>query len=637
MTVNPRRRRKNHISAKTILRRARLLLNAAFFIAVTSAFAQSTSSVTLAWDSSSSSSVTGYGIYYGGATKTYTNHVDVGNATTAIITGLRAGTTYYFAAVAYASDGIQSAFSSEISYTVSATSAPGLVLTAPGTITAPFTASNGLLSQAVNSDVTTGGRAVYTVNIPAAGDYQVSAMVIAPNVSQNSFYINFDYYPTDPTMIWDVALTATLASEPVTWRGTGTDASDQFSPKIFTLTQGTHQLIIVGREGNTQLGTITITPVGTTTTAPTIALTSPADGAGYSAPASIPLAATVSTNGHTINKVQFYNGATLLGEASAPPYSFGWDNVAAGSYTLTATLVYDTSSSTSSSAATVNVTAPSPVPLTFASTSGAITAPFTASNGLLSQAINSDVTNGGRAVYTVNIPAAGDYQVSAMVIAPNVSQNSFYINFDSDPTDPAMIWDVALTATLASEPVTWRGTGTDASDQFSPKIFTLAQGTHQLIILGREGNTQLGTITITPVSTITTAPTIALTSPADGAGYSPPVWIPLAATVTPHSHTTTKVQFFNGVGASAEATNALYSFARQNAAAGAHPLTAKAIYDAGTVVPSSPSTISLNNPVDLPAPGQTMDIGRPGATGSASVSKGIYFVTGAGVLGRASD
>ena len=47
---------------------------------------------------------------------------------------------------------------------------------------------------------------------------------------------------------------------------------------------------------------------------PTIALTSPANNAAFTAPATISLAANVTANGHAITKVQFYSGTTLLGE-----------------------------------------------------------------------------------------------------------------------------------------------------------------------------------------------------------------------------------------------------------------------------------------------------------------------------------
>jgi hypothetical protein len=36
--------------------------------------------------------------------------------------------------------------------------------------------------------------------------------------------------------------------------------------------------------------------------------------------------------------------------------------------------------------------------------------------------------------------------------------------------------------------------------QFAPKVFNLSAGTHRLIIRGREGNVQLGQITIAPTT-----------------------------------------------------------------------------------------------------------------------------------------
>ncbi|MFO1477825.1 MAG: Ig-like domain-containing protein [Verrucomicrobiota bacterium] len=74
-------------------------------------------SVTLAWDASSDTNVVGYRVYYGVASRTYTNMVDVGNTTTATITNLADGTTYYFAATAYNGVGLESDYSNESAYT----------------------------------------------------------------------------------------------------------------------------------------------------------------------------------------------------------------------------------------------------------------------------------------------------------------------------------------------------------------------------------------------------------------------------------------------------------------------------------------------------------------------------------------
>jgi len=91
-----------------------------------------------------------------------------------------------------------------------------------------------------------------------------------------------------------------------------------------------------------------------------ITLTSPADRAGFTAPASIRLAAMVTTNGHAITKVQFYNGTNLLNEDPAPPYAYTWSGVGNGHYSLKARLIYDSGTSLDSLAANVTVAATGP-------------------------------------------------------------------------------------------------------------------------------------------------------------------------------------------------------------------------------------------------------------------------------------
>jgi hypothetical protein len=74
--------------------------------------------VTLTWSPSSDTNVIGYKIYYGAASRTYTNLVNVANTNTATISGLMSGATYYFAATAYGISGVESDYSNECSYTV---------------------------------------------------------------------------------------------------------------------------------------------------------------------------------------------------------------------------------------------------------------------------------------------------------------------------------------------------------------------------------------------------------------------------------------------------------------------------------------------------------------------------------------
>jgi hypothetical protein len=70
--------------------------------------------VTLAWNPNAEADLAGYKIHYGTSSRLYTKHIDVGNVTNYIITNLAAG-TYYFAATAYNTSGIESTYSSEVS------------------------------------------------------------------------------------------------------------------------------------------------------------------------------------------------------------------------------------------------------------------------------------------------------------------------------------------------------------------------------------------------------------------------------------------------------------------------------------------------------------------------------------------
>jgi hypothetical protein len=145
----------------------------------------------------------------------------------------------------------------------------GLIFAATaGAISAPFyVANNNAIAQPALTTLAASGQAIYTFNVLTPGNYVVSALVNAPSTDANSFFLNVDAQPTDPTMIWDVPLTTGSASRTVSWRGNGVVSSAnssgltaQFAPKVFNLSAGTHRLIIRGREGNVQLGQITIAP-----------------------------------------------------------------------------------------------------------------------------------------------------------------------------------------------------------------------------------------------------------------------------------------------------------------------------------------------------------------------------------------
>ncbi len=62
--------------------------------------------------------------------------------------------------------------------------------------------------------------------------------------------------------------------------------------------------------------------------APTVAISSPAANTRYTAPASIPIAATATAaSGNTISKVEFYHDGLLLNTDTAAPYAYTWASV----------------------------------------------------------------------------------------------------------------------------------------------------------------------------------------------------------------------------------------------------------------------------------------------------------------------
>jgi hypothetical protein len=94
-----------------------------------------TSSVTLAWNRSSTTDVTGYRVYYGVASRSYSNSILAGNVTTNTVPGLVNGVTYFFAVTAYNASG-ESAFSNEFSHApIAPTAQASVTTTRRGTLT----------------------------------------------------------------------------------------------------------------------------------------------------------------------------------------------------------------------------------------------------------------------------------------------------------------------------------------------------------------------------------------------------------------------------------------------------------------------------------------------------------------------
>lgn len=133
----------------------------------------------MAWDASSDPNVTGYNLYYGAVSQQYTNMISATQSTSIAVSNLISGGTYYFAATAVNAAGLESLFSTEVSYQI------GGSATAVINLANLFQAYDGT-PKVVTASTSPAGLSVAIsynglTNAPvSAGTYQVLARVTAP-------------------------------------------------------------------------------------------------------------------------------------------------------------------------------------------------------------------------------------------------------------------------------------------------------------------------------------------------------------------------------------------------------------------------------------------------------------------------
>jgi len=153
--------------------------------------------VTLAWDPPSpSSGVAGYNLYYGAASRTYTNALRTAVTSTSLtITNLVPGVTYFFAATTTDDIGLESEYSEEASYTV-----PTAGLNAPPTL-------DPLLDLAIDED--SGPRLVSLTGITSGSLSETQRLTVA------AFSSKPDLIPNPVVNYTNPARTGSLLLKPV--------------------------------------------------------------------------------------------------------------------------------------------------------------------------------------------------------------------------------------------------------------------------------------------------------------------------------------------------------------------------------------------------------------------------------------
>ncbi|HSH67060.1 MAG TPA: Ig-like domain-containing protein, partial [Bacteroidia bacterium] len=276
---------------------------------------------------------------------------------------------------------------------------------------------------------------------------------------------------------------------------------------------------------------------------PLVSINNPVAGAQFIAPASVTITANASDNDGSISKVEFYEGANLLGTVTTSPYSYNWTNVSAGTYTLTAKAYDDLNASTTSSQVSITVK----------------------NNTLPVVNISSPVDG---AVYI------GPLDISLTAIASDADGNISKVEFYNGNTLLTSITNAPYTYNWNNVPVGLYTLTAKAYDDLN------AVSTSTPVIITVNNNNP---------------PTVSIIAPTDGTTLIAPATITIKANAADSDGSISKVEFYNGTTLLGTSTSSPYSFDLNNAPAGIYTLTAKAYDNLNAMQTSDVVTLTVNN------------------------------------------
>lgn len=267
------------------------------------------------------------------------------------------------------------------------------------------------------------------------------------------------------------------------------------------------------------------------TTAPTVAITAPANGSSATVGDMVTVAANASdTVG--VTKVEFLVNGSVVATDTEAPYTYAWDTTgkSAGNYALTAK-AYDAA---------------------------------------------GNVATSGVATIALAAPQA---TVTATATISGSTATLRWVTTGANPTE----WTVGRDGTDSSGYGAWSTTvpGDRREHVFN---YLRAGDTYNLTVSAADGRTATVTITVPGAPTDTTAPSVSLTSPANGTSVTKGSAVTIAANASDNVGVT-KVEFLvNGSVVNTD-TSAPYSYSwsTASAATGVHSISAKAYDTAGNV------------------------------------------------------
>ena len=405
--------------------------------------------------------------------------------------------------------------------------------------------------------------------------------------------------------------------------------------------------------------------------APTIAMIAPVHGEGFTAPATVTLAAAASGVDDALSDVEFFVGTASLGTAGAPPHEVRWTDVPPGTHSVTAAARDVDGRVTSAAPRAITVAAPR-VPDGW--TAGDVGSPAVSGQAayldgaFVLEGAGADIWGAHDEFFFAHRLIAGDVDIVARVasvertadwtkagvmirstLTGGAAHASLFVTpgkglaFQRRPSEggtsvhttvgvgTAPAWvklqrrGDLVTALRSVDGTTWTAVGTQTLALPGDAYVGLALTSHE--------EDALATATFQSVSVTTpapepTPPVVALTAPADGAVFTAPAAIELTADATDADDGVARVEFFAGTTLIGTDTSSPYAVTWTDVPAGTFSLTAVAHDQGGLATTSAARTVTVAG--QLPPEWTATGVGSPVLAGSAGASDGIFTVSGAG-------
>ncbi|MFZ6012435.1 MAG: Ig-like domain-containing protein [Bacteroidota bacterium] len=402
---------------------------------------------------------------------------------------------------------------------------------------------------------------------------------------------------------------------------------------------------------------------------PAVSITSPSDGAIFTAPASVTISATASDSDGTVGKVDFYNGGVLLGTDTSSPYQFTWNNVSNGNYSLTAVATDNGNLTTTSAPVSITVNPSNTLPSPWQTADiGAVGVTGSASHSSGTFTLNgsgADIWNNADEFRFVYQSLSGNGAIVAQVnslnnthpwakagvmIRESLNANSKHAMTALTPSNGAAFQrrtstggvsahtgvsgqavpkyvkiersGNTFTSSYSSNGSSWTVIGSVSISMSTTVFVGLCVTSHNDAVLSA------ATFNNVSVTTPNLAPTVSITAPTSGASFVAPAAITINANAADSDGSVTKVDFYNGGAFLGTDTSSPYAFSWSNVAAGNYTLTAVATDNGGTATTSAAVNISVTS-----APATNLALGK---TTTVSSTENAGFPGSSAVDGNAA-